>query len=190
MMFKLRKSQLLLLSMSALYDLHYTTNRRPVVNLDGPNFQFRGANLLDVPELVELDSDAYGPSIYPREYIAACLSYFVVLGEFYVLTFREDIIGTVCISVFIDFKGAWRGYVRNLAVFSRWRGMGVGRYLMNRMIEIAREQDCDYLALDTWPVPGLHTFYWKKMGMRYCEEFPIEDGPYKGINGTYYTMDL
>lgn len=176
--------------MSVLYDLHYTTNRRPVIDLNGPCFEFRRATFADLDTLVELDGDAYGPSIYSRDFTAACLSYIISVGRFYVLTFQNDVIGAVCICPEDDFNGHLRGYVKNLAVFSRWQGMGIGRYLMNKMVEIAREQGCDYLALDTWLVPGLHTFYWKKIGMRYCDEHPTTDGPYKGINGTYYTMDI
>lgn len=172
--------------MSFLYDFHYTTNQKPVIDLDGPNFEFRLATQDDVDILVDLDRDAFKPVMHSRELTALCLSHYVSLDIIYVLTFRDDIIGTICIMPEYDIMGRTRGYIRNLAVFSRWRSMGVGSYLMKQMKILANELDCDYIALDIWPVPGLHRFYWKKMGMRYYEGLIVDDGPYKGISGTYY----
>ena len=73
------------------------------------------------------------------------------------------------------------GYIANLAVCPELRGMGIGRMLMRRLIELAETENMELLTLEVRPSNTAAVQLYKSLGFepvgrrRYFYRYPTED---------------
>ena len=109
------------------------------------NFSIRKANSDDLEDLKKLLSqlttvgdpfpDSINPSIYENIYVA-CLN--------------DRIIGTITVLIEpkIIHRGGSVGHIEDIVVDKNYRKMGIGKLLINHVLDIAKERGCYKIILD------------------------------------------
>jgi len=134
--------------------------------------ELKNATLADVPALRKLVNEAYmeladmglnytgtyqDEEITRRRLEGSSLTYILQEGN--------ELVGTISLSVEGEI-----GYLNQLAVSPRYRGLGLGRQLMQLAEEEARKRGCIMVKLDTAkPAKHLIEFY-QSMGYVYDSE--------------------
>ncbi|MEE1238854.1 MAG: ribosomal protein S18-alanine N-acetyltransferase [Acutalibacteraceae bacterium] len=81
--------------------------------------------------------------------------------RFFVAQKDNKLIGYIGIKAVID-----EGYITNIAVFPEYRGMGVGKALINRVFEFAREKQLSFVSLEVRPSNTAAVSLYEKTGFK------------------------
>ncbi len=140
----------------------------------------------DLSAVLEIERRSY-PHPWKRDHFLHELS---APHSFPFVAFDESgaVVGYLCLMSLFE-----EAQVLNLAVAPEQRGRGVGRLLMERAVELAREKGAGYLALEVRSsnvaAIGLYeSFGFIRCGLRPCYYEGVEDAvlmekPLQGANG-------
>ena len=65
------------------------------------------------------------------------------LAVYYVAVIDEKVVGYIGMHHVVD-----EGYINNIAVFEKYRNMGIGGLLLERLIEYSKENELDFITLE------------------------------------------
>jgi ribosomal protein S18 acetylase RimI-like enzyme len=123
------------------------------------NIQFRIAAHVDLPKIIEMLAD--DPLGQKRESYTTPLSneYLVTFeaiendnnNEIILACFEEKIVGFYQITYipYLTYMGKWRALVEGVRVHKSYRKMGIGKELLQKAIEQAKQRGCHLIQLTT-----------------------------------------
>jgi GNAT superfamily N-acetyltransferase len=120
---------------------------------------FRHAARDDVPEIVRLLADDALGAKRERYELPLPASYLAVFdaidsdpnNELMVACLGERIVGVLQLTFipYLTYQGAWRALIEGVRVDSSMRSAGIGKALLRRAIDRARERGCRFVQLTT-----------------------------------------
>jgi N-acetylglutamate synthase-like GNAT family acetyltransferase len=138
------------------------------VELENINFsKARMQDIKDIHSVLLKAFESYNNDYTNDAYIATVLSTTEIknriLGEkyeIYVITINKKIIGTVSISK----KNKYKLYIRSMAVHPNYQKRGIGHFILNKIIELAKKNNIEYIFLDTSKLLKEAVEFYKKFG--------------------------
>ena len=66
--------------------------------------------------------------------------------------------------------------LEKIYVFNAYIGKGIGRALMNKIIEVARNEKYEMIWLGVWKINGKAIGFYEKLGFEHCGDYPFKMG--------------